>query len=341
MMNCEKYFDSIDDLVEGELDEQIALQMNSHIFACPKCLEHYESLKREKEIYAQFLFEAEPPKHLWNSFQARLEAEKTSGVSVTPPLISARKTNLFGFWRWSPALALAALLAIFGIGFGWSKFAPVEKNADKFIVQAEPNDLRQTTRSGKADDVKNAESRAEINSDENVAAPKNNKSLVKTDFIKASRISSAGKTFAAENVRIKQKTVSASERKNSANGNRLIEEERLQKLQAQNLEQEIAGQIEKIELLMRSFRNARTIESGGTFDIEYEKRQARRLLEKNVRLRRDAENYGIFYAEELLGRVEPYLLDIANLDTNPAADKVLDIRERVSNQSIIASLQVY
>lgn len=341
--SCERYFDSIDDLVEGELDEQAAGQINSHIFACPECLEHYESLKQEKEIYAQFLFEAEPPKDLLTSFQARLEAEKekTSSVSVAPARISARKTSLFGFWRWSPALAGAALLVVFGIGFGWSRFAPVETDADKYVAQAEPNDLQPAARNAETVESEKSDPRAEFKNGENITTPKNNKLFVKAEFSKTSSVSAADKTFAADAAKIKRKTVSESERKKPARENQFSEEARLQKSQAANLEREIAGQIEKIELLMRSFRNARASESAGTFDIEFEKRQARKLLEKNVRLRRDAENYGIFYAEELLGRVEPYLLDIANLDNNPAADKVLDIKERVSSQSIIASLQIY
>ena len=43
----------------------------------------------------------------------------------------------------------------------------------------------------------------------------------------------------------------------------------------------------------------------------------------------------------MLSKVEPYLLDIANLNNNPLPAEILDIKERVKNQSIIASLQTY
>jgi hypothetical protein len=107
------------------------------------------------------------------------------------------------------------------------------------------------------------------------------------------------------------------------------------------LEAEIAGQIEKIELLLRSFRNVKLTENLVDFDVEYEKRQARRLLKANAALQRNAKNYGIYYGEELLSRAEPYLLEIANLENNPSPDRILDIKRRVGSQNIIAGLQVY
>lgn len=346
-MTCEKHLDLIDDLIEGELEGQIAEQMNSHVFACSECLDHYETLRREKEIYAHFLFDAEPPKSLRTNFQIRLEAEKekTLRAAEKPAKAAAQRTDILGFLRLSPIWA-AALLVAFGIGFGWLRFARVETGGDEYVAQTKPENLQSAAVNDKINENGKADSFVKAESGKNITSPKNNKPLVKTESAKASDAFARGESFAAETVKVAQKTVSERAKKIATRKIKLGEEQetkekRLQSASIGNLEKEIAGQVEKIELLMRSFRNARAAESVGAFDVEYEKGQARQLLEKNARLRRDAENYGISDAEELLGRVEPYLLDIANLERNPPNDKVLDIKERISNQSIIASLQVY
>lgn len=344
-MSCEQYLNLIDDLVEGELDEQTAGRVDLHVFTCLECREQYETMKREKDMYAHYLFDVEPPNDLWANFQTRLDTEekKIPCFAEIPANVSARKTNIFDFWRFSPLLAGAALIILFGIGLGWLKFASNETNKNIHIAKIEPGDLQLPLTSDETGKSRTADSPVKINSGEKNAAPQNNKFSGKYKSSKVESISVANKkSLFAKAVKIGQKTISAGAGgENAAIENRSNEEARLQRLQMKNLENEIAGQIEKVELLLRSFRNARASETIETFDVEYEKGQARKLLEKNARLKHDAETYGIAYAEELLGRVEPYLLDIANLENNPAPSKVLDIKKRVSNQNIIASLQVY
>src|SRR5262249_16293860 len=76
---------------------------------------------------------------------------------------------------------------------------------------------------------------------------------------------------------------------------------------------ETARHIERAQVLLRSFRNTR--DEGKQIDPEilYEKQQSRGLLSRNILLRRDAEAKGNMPVEELLGGLEPFLLDIANL----------------------------
>jgi hypothetical protein len=353
-MNCEKYLDLIDDLVEGELDEQIAGQVDSHVFACSQCSEQYATLKREKEIYAHYLFDAEPPKELWANFQTKLVAEKEKAVFVnkTPAKTNVSKTNVFRFLRLYPALAGAAVLVAFGIGLGWLKFAAFETGGDRSIAKIEADNSQSLPNYAPAGKSETIDSPEKIKQGGNNIAQKNNNSGDKSESTNAKSVSVANKkSVAVELAKIGRKTISEVVKnekkivlavaKNPPSKNLLNEEERLQNARLRNLEREVAGQIEKVELLLRSFRNARANETIETFDVAYEKKQARRLLDKNARLRREAEDYGILYAEEMLSRVEPYLLDIANLENNPAPDKVLDIRERVKNQNIIASLQIY
>jgi hypothetical protein len=83
-------------------------------------------------------------------------------------------------------------------------------------------------------------------------------------------------------------------------------------------------------------RNASSI-----FTPEYEKQLSQRLLYQNILLRREAELKGNLPAEEALGELEPFLLDIANLPDDPSPDDVRDIKERLQRKEIVAALQIY
>jgi hypothetical protein len=101
---------------------------------------------------------------------------------------------------------------------------------------------------------------------------------------------------------------------------------------------EVARHIERAQLLLRSFRNTRDT---GDFDVAYEKQRSRTLLSQNTVLRRGAEAKGNMPVGELLGSVEPFLLDIANLPDKPNSDDVRSIKTRMQKKEIIAALQIY
>jgi hypothetical protein len=104
---------------------------------------------------------------------------------------------------------------------------------------------------------------------------------------------------------------------------------------------ETARHIERAQLLLRSFRNTRDSSAQPDPDLSYEKQRSRGLLYKNILLRRDAEAKGNMPAEELLGSLEPFLLDIANLPDRPSNDDVRSIKERMHKKEIVSALQVY
>lgn len=104
---------------------------------------------------------------------------------------------------------------------------------------------------------------------------------------------------------------------------------------------ETARHIERAQLLLRSFRNSRDAGPQPDANLSYEKQGSRELLYKNVLLRRDAEAKGNLPVEELLGSLEPFLLDIANLPEKPSSNDVRSIKERMQKKEIVSALQIY
>ncbi|HYH84822.1 MAG TPA: zf-HC2 domain-containing protein [Pyrinomonadaceae bacterium] len=92
---------------------------------------------------------------------------------------------------------------------------------------------------------------------------------------------------------------------------------------------------EQAQLLLRSFRNARLSDD----DLAYERERSKRLLYRNIVLRREAASKGEARVEGLLDRLEPILIDIANLPDKPAKEEVASIRERVRKKNLVVSLQ--
>ena len=98
--------------------------------------------------------------------------------------------------------------------------------------------------------------------------------------------------------------------------------------------------VERAQRLLRSFRNSSPV-NATTFDLAYEKKQARQLVYQNILLRREAETRGDWPTEEMLSSLEPLLLDIGNLSARPTTDDVNPIKERMQKNEIVARLQLY
>ncbi|MEO8072120.1 MAG: zf-HC2 domain-containing protein [Acidobacteriota bacterium] len=328
-MNCRECLNFIDDFVEGELDEQNAGRMNAHILSCSECAEQFEILNEEKSLYAHYLLEVEAPKNLWMRFQTKLEAEKDSHAAEKIGWFSEWTANAIGFLRLNPIFSGAAMLILIAVGFSLLKYTPENESAASKTESADTKLLM--AKFDGVDEEKKVIFPPKIEDEKSDSvSPK----ISKVDKTNTTSI----KNFT---VLAKEKPIVAANRKADSENNKFTEEEQMQRLQAVNLEKETAKQIEKTELLLRAFRNARVDENGETFDVAYEKEQAKKLLEKNISLRQSAANFGTFRAEEMLSQIEPYLLDISNLEKNPSRNEVLDIQERMKNQHFIAGLQTY
>jgi len=105
-------------------------------------------------------------------------------------------------------------------------------------------------------------------------------------------------------------------------------------------QKEVARHVEQAQMLLRSIKNARA-ESSDTFNVAYEKKLSRKLLGENATLQLDAETRGDKDTKQVLDRIEPYLLDIANMHDNASREEVRSLRERIDRKEIIAALQVY
>ena len=112
-----------------------------------------------------------------------------------------------------------------------------------------------------------------------------------------------------------------------------------QSLDGAEVELVTARHLEQSELLLRAFRNVRSA-NGKAPEIRYERERAQKLLYQNMLVRREADAKGDVQVSELLGSLEPILLDIANLSDKPRKEDVVAIKDRVERKSLVPLLQI-
>jgi hypothetical protein len=110
---------------------------------------------------------------------------------------------------------------------------------------------------------------------------------------------------------------------------------------AADLDADSVRHIERAEMLLRSFKNSRLLRKANTLDLKYERQLSKDLVSRNSLLRRDAELAGNLPLARLLDRLEPFLLEIANLQDNSGRQEIRFVREGLVREQIIAALQTF
>lgn len=101
----------------------------------------------------------------------------------------------------------------------------------------------------------------------------------------------------------------------------------------------IGRHAERVERLLRSFRNARLNDNDPTLDVADARRLSKRLLYTNIALRREAAGAGDISVKGWLDSLEPVLLDISNLPNRPSPEAVGSIKERIRRRQLVGVLQ--
>lgn len=321
MHDCVKTREKLVDLVFDEMGPEARRRALAEIEGCHDCLAQYQSMTETLRVFDQAVETAMPDESYWPGYEARL---RTRLENERPSLKQrlAGWIGAFGALTARPlplAAGVAMVLLAVGLWWGWQRrqaVAPSPIAPD--VVNATPTPQSKP------------ESR-----EENVAmAPKPGAKSSERKVVRANIVKSSGRSPSIRREELGGKTI-ANDVGSMGYDQPLIA--------ASLFTPETIKHFEKAQLMLRSFRNASAATVSGSrapVDLAYERQLSQRLLYQNILLRRDAEIKGNLPAEEALGDLEPFLLDIANLPDEPSRDELDGIRERLRRKELIASLQI-
>src|SRR5215470_16741544 len=321
MHDCVKTRGLLVDLVFDELGTEARRRALLELEGCPDCLAQYRSMTEALRVFDQVTATAMPDESYWPGYETRLR-ERLRPERPSWMRRLADRIGGFGQLTVRP-LSVAAALALVLLAIGWwawqrrqavgpSAGAPdvaKETPTPQPKVESHNEVIAETPRPGEI-----SKRRTSVHPTVHLAAARSNGN--------------------APPVRREER------------GGKIVEDVVVSRGSDQSLiaaslfTPETIRHFEKAQLMLRSFRNASAAKSFAETDLAYERQISRRLLTKNILLRRDAEMKGNLPAEEALSSLEPFLLDIANLPDKPSSGELGGIRERLQRKELIASLQI-
>lgn len=368
-MKCDECLPRIEEYVDGELDGRTTERVAAHLSTCAECTSEFKELQRDAEIYAHYQRDIEVTPAQWNTLRARIEQEKDALVSKPSTQFGTRLLAAFNPGRkFRPVFAAAALLLIVGLTAGIIYFNsrhPEAKLAGSPVKPTEtlphaaalpPGQSKEKRESTPEDNDRemNEPGQPPVVASNGARAPKRKRNEGLTVIHTRSRnplqiISlqpasrSNGETGTNNNVQVqasRDRALDLTPTGRDAGQLSSKASDFTPPLRSLNFDSEIARHAEKAQLLLRSFRNVRLPLNTRSVDVSYEKEQSRKLLYQNITLRREAATRRDEPTSTLLNRLEPILLDIANLPNRAKARDVRSIEQHMEKKEIVATLQV-
>ncbi len=311
-MKCDDCRNLLPEYIDGEAMESDAEQTTAHLITCAGCTSEFEALTAEQQIFSRYDRELEITPAMWNAIQARTAGESRPLVSGSKFSPRAWLLGLFAAPRFGLAFsgAIAGLIAAIVIGFMYLRTQP-QLSAPQAIVRViNPGSLPPPPIFDKPgpspDKSSNAGTPVGYLPARQASAKSNDATAVKTPGL-------------TDQNDVLFPDIAYSDIENKDTADHIA--------QAQNL--------------LRTIRSIHPAGENDEVDVTYEKAMSRRLLDQNVVLRGDAETSGKYPVKALLGDLEPFLIDIANLPDKTKPSDLRAIKERAQKTEIVAALQSY
>ncbi len=268
---------------------------------------HFESLTAESELYERYDRDLQISPAVWNGIAARIFTPDDEGVAKPKSSFTEWFAGLFAIPRFGfamPALALVAIAVLIGAAY-WRTRQPA----------ANPNVT------------------AGLNNVMPPVPPKLGAGTSEAPPIAATKGSKQPEPLFSA----KTKPPQIKNRRGDNQSDVLFTDAAYSDIE----DRDTANHLEQAQNLLLSIRNIKYSDDDEEVDVSYEKAESRRLLNENVVLRRDAEMAGKFPAKSVLGSLEPFLIDIANLPDKATPNDVRQIKDRVQKTEIVAELRGY
>jgi hypothetical protein len=380
-MRCEECLPLIEEYFDGEIEGRTGELLAAHLATCVTCAAALDALSFEQEIYARYDRGLEVTPALWAAVSAEIAREPLPSKTVERPLflsgLRAWASAALAALAARPALASTLALLIIGVTAGALRLTHQGDKATRGAGGAPTGQVASDRTTGAAatqpriapDGGKSIEESATTGH----GSPSADSPFSESSRFEASLKESNARRGGAATVPVG----GAGARERPTSVDRLIDEPLVRPaggiifISADDHARpegdpslvetarrdsgavvtdarlpdtggkELARHVEQAQMLLRSFKNARPSDDGRTINVAYEKSLSRKLLAENSTLQLDAETRYDRDTKQVLDRIEPYLLDIANMRDNPSREEVRSISERIDRKEIIAALQVY